>query len=424
METRPVVLWFVNKPVSLDEFGANEQAAGKGWLATLAAVVMETCELHICAVDPYKQEEKGAITTHFVRPKWWKLKMLVNSLYPLFQPSSNLIPQAMAVVQRVKPDIIHIHGSEQEWIKLAYELRDHKIKIVLSLQGVMSVIAKKYTVTYSAWFQRTTIFDFGGQISALLPRTNAHKLRAVLKAAAIEDQYAPYINYFTGRTTWDKSISKLWNPTSTYFQDDRLLKPVFWEYQWSDLPQGGTIKLFTTTSDSVFKGFEVIAEAAYLLERAGFKVEWTLAGINASSAVVRLVKRRLKARYPKGLVFLGKVGATVIAEAMIKSHVYVMGSHIENSPNNLAEAQLVGMPCVATDVGGTSSYLQHEVSGLLIPSGDAYAMAGAVERLFNDRSLAQALAAEAQKVARERHHVERVKAQIEATYNHLLNDKG
>ena len=124
MSKKPRVLWFVNRAVSSKELENQFEQAGKVWLATLAKVVLENCELHVCAVDPNGREEVGVITTHFVRPKYWRLKLVLNLFYPLFSPKDNLIPQALEIVKKVQPDIIHIHGTEQEWVKLAYELRD------------------------------------------------------------------------------------------------------------------------------------------------------------------------------------------------------------------------------------------------------------------------------------------------------------
>ena len=60
---------------------------------------------------------------------------------------------------------------------------------------------------------------------------------------------------------------------------------------------------------------------------------------------------------------------------MLASDLYVSASHIENSPNSVAEAQLIGMPCIATGVGGTATYIEHNISGIIVPPGDPYALA-------------------------------------------------
>ena len=50
---------------------------------------------------------------------------------------------------------------------------------------------------------------------------------------------------------------------------------------------------------------------------------------------------------------------------MLKSDIFVSASHIENSPNNVAEAMILGMPCIATFAGGTSSYIEDNKNGIL-----------------------------------------------------------
>jgi len=52
-------------------------------------------------------------------------------------------------------------------------------------------------------------------------------------------------------------------------------------------------------------------------------------------------------------------------EQYLKSFTYVCCSTIENSPNSLGEAMLLGMPCVAADVGGISSIFTDGADGIL-----------------------------------------------------------
>ena len=55
---------------------------------------------------------------------------------------------------------------------------------------------------------------------------------------------------------------------------------------------------------------------------------------------------------------------------LLKSNVFVQTSSIENSTNSLGEAMLIGMPCVASNVGGTSDMLKDKNEGYLYPFGD------------------------------------------------------
>jgi len=64
----------------------------------------------------------------------------------------------------------------------------------------------------------------------------------------------------------------------------------------------------------------------------------------------------------------------------------------------LTEAMIVGLPVVASAVNGVPEIVEHERTGLLVPPGDASALAGGVVRLLADRPLAQRLG----RAARER----------------------
>lgn len=65
----------------------------------------------------------------------------------------------------------------------------------------------------------------------------------------------------------------------------------------------------------------------------------------------------------------------------------VQASDTEGLPNAILEAAAAGLPIVATDVGGTSEILSPGVDGLLVPRGDATALAEAIGRMADDPGL-------------------------------------
>lgn len=67
--------------------------------------------------------------------------------------------------------------------------------------------------------------------------------------------------------------------------------------------------------------------------------------------------------------------------------VYVHASHRESMPNSVIEAMGRGIPCVATDVGGTREAVINEETGLLVPAHDTAALAAAMRRMVEDRAL-------------------------------------
>jgi len=79
--------------------------------------------------------------------------------------------------------------------------------------------------------------------------------------------------------------------------------------------------------------------------------------------------------------------------------VFAIASLWEGQPIAIMEAMAAGKPIVATDVGGNSEILAGGKYGLLVPAGDAEALAASIARLLVDKSLASKLAGEARAFA-------------------------
>jgi glycosyltransferase involved in cell wall biosynthesis len=70
--------------------------------------------------------------------------------------------------------------------------------------------------------------------------------------------------------------------------------------------------------------------------------------------------------------------------------VFVLPSHSEGSPNVLLEAMSMGVPVVATSVGGIPELVTDE-SALLVEKRDVSALAAAISRVLEDRQLHESL---------------------------------
>jgi glycosyltransferase involved in cell wall biosynthesis len=97
-----------------------------------------------------------------------------------------------------------------------------------------------------------------------------------------------------------------------------------------------------------------------------------------------------------------------------------MASHIENSPNNLCEAMILGMPCVATFAGGTASMLKDGAEGVLVQDGDPWVMAGAILELINDNNKAVLFGKNARERALVRHNKTTIVSELLASYDSII----
>ncbi len=75
---------------------------------------------------------------------------------------------------------------------------------------------------------------------------------------------------------------------------------------------------------------------------------------------------------------------TPVAPWIKASDIFVNCSAIEGMPNVVIEAQSLGIPVVATDVGGTGETLLHDESGILVPADDIEALVSGITSLLED----------------------------------------
>ncbi|UCC95036.1 MAG: glycosyltransferase family 4 protein [Candidatus Omnitrophota bacterium] len=100
------------------------------------------------------------------------------------------------------------------------------------------------------------------------------------------------------------------------------------------------------------------------------------------------------------------------------SDVYVSASFAESFGLSIAEAQVLGLPVVATSVGGVPEVVDGGRTGLLVASGDDSALAEAIVRLLEDEDLQEYLCREAAVYVRAKFNIqEKVKELIDVCFS-------
>jgi glycosyltransferase involved in cell wall biosynthesis len=96
-------------------------------------------------------------------------------------------------------------------------------------------------------------------------------------------------------------------------------------------------------------------------------------------------------RIDRAVDFCGNLDRDQIAELYRTVSLVLNPSRVDNMPNSVLEAMASGVPVVSTSVGGVPWILRHDVTGLLVASGDHVAMAAAAKRVLSDADLASRL---------------------------------
>lgn len=158
-----------------------------------------------------------------------------------------------------------------------------------------------------------------------------------------------------------------------------------------------------------WKGHDVLFEALDLLRARGIVVPVAVAGDafpgrEAQAAAIHSLVDRLGLR--SQIEFLGYVDD--VPALLRRSTLYVQPSR-RPEPFGIAlvEAMSYGLACIATDIGGPRDIIEPGETGILVPPGDACALADAIERLWSDEPLRSRLGSAAASDVRERFSIER-----------------
>jgi L-malate glycosyltransferase len=393
------VLWIVNivLPAVAEDLGLNKTPFG-GWLTLMTdrLALRDDFRIGVAMRAPVKtltRIEKNGIV-YYAMPQ---------SASDAFDVDDGTVAEVLA---DFVPDVLHAEGSE-----MAYTRRFLKAWAgpkLLSLQGVIN---------------GNRNYDLGRL--PLLSMLNPLRPKTALTAAALMANFAlrflprlkaeretiQLAGHIMGRTTWDRAQAWAINPHATYHHCSRILRDAFYGAAW-DSSGYESHSIFVGNAASPRKGTHVVIEAVRLLRRAYPDIRLYIAGespqagasfkrhVGYPAYVCDLIDQHgLKDR----VTFTGLLDEQGMVRRMEQSHVFVMSSIIENSPNTLGEAMMVGTPSVSSFTGGVPSMASDEVDVLMYRADDPAMLAVQIKRLFDDPALAGRLSASARTRARRTH---------------------
>ncbi len=109
-----------------------------------------------------------------------------------------------------------------------------------------------------------------------------------------------------------------------------------------------------------------------------------------------------------------------VFSVLLTADVFVLPSLHESSPNALIEAMAVGMPCVASDVGGIVDLIEDRKNGLGVPPEDSEALASALHQLLTNPDLATTLGQNARTTIQQKFNSTESMQKLEDIYGQLL----
>lgn len=237
---------------------------------------------------------------------------------------------------------------------------------------------------------------------------SVHREKAILKA----------VPHVIGRTDWDRQALAVLNPKATYHYGGEILRDVFYEKKDRQMSKDRPV-ITTTISFPTYKGYDVILKVANILKNeVGLDFEWNVYG----NVQPEFMEKHTGLKHENLNINLkGVASAEVLRDSLLKSTLYFHSSYVENSPNSVGEAQLVGIPVVASRVGGTDSLVEHGETGFLYPVTDPYMAAYYIKYLVDNPKENVAIGNAAKQVATVRHNKKKIVDELMETYQEMID---
>ncbi len=379
------ILWIAPYPNSSDDHGAP-------WILALAKALSTSVQLSILTVNPGQEEEEtvepvGDYHVIRLRSNSKKFDLLTFHQFKIHK-IRNWVKARISEF-----DLIHVHGLEHQYERALVGLN---IPVVISIQGILTLTYPNVPDTY-----RTLRWQW--------------KLNSLFERKSVTQ-----FTNFICRTHWDRKFINSLNSKATIHQAWEMIRREFFIH---DLPssQRGRNILFMG-GDHPIKGLPEALRAFNKLVIKNPSLTMSIAGSVAMESVISVIEGEKLNNIDVNhqIVILGRLDAQELVEQMITSLCLLHPTYVDNSPNSVCEAQVLGLPVVASDVGGVSSLIEHERTGLLCDL-TTDSISQQIEELIHNPKLIAEISTSSRKMARERHDPYQIESRYLELYKELMN---
>jgi glycosyltransferase involved in cell wall biosynthesis len=384
------VLWCIN--IVIREAGELFQmpfVAQVSWMDHLSHLIRQEAELTICFPT-------NAIT----EPEYRAGERVTFCAIPRkssngYQYEKSLTQKYKEIMQKIKPDVIQIWGTEfPNDLNAIIAAQECGLagRTACSVQGLVSYCARPEHFYGSLPF----IVQHKYAMKNVLRGNNLYWFRKSLaKRGTYEMQTLRHTHNIIGRTDWDKACTYLANPKAKYFYNSETMRDIFYQKVWK-YEKSEKHRIFMSQAGLPYKGMHYALEALHEIIRFYPDARLYVTGrslmpgrpfqeqIRLGSYERYLQQMISRLHLEEQVVFLGTLDGEQMCEQYLKANVFILPSSIENSPNSLGEAMLLGTPCVAADVGGVKNLLEHDTEGFVYQHDAPYMLAYYIMRVFEE----------------------------------------
>lgn len=413
------ILWITNilfPEVSAKLTGQNELKATGGWLLGAARMLeqVEGINLSVAAVSPLVRKLeviKGENMTYYVLP-YGKGNQSYNKDYePLWK-------EVKAIA---KPDVVHLHGTEYTH-GLAYIKACGSDNMVVSIQGMKSAYYYYYYYGLTKWniYSHLTVRD---AVKGSIVKEQSNFKRQ----GEYEKEIIRSVKHIIGRTSWDRANTWAINPNAKYHFCNETLRPEFYDGSRWNYDSCHKHTIFLSQASYPIKGLHQVLNALPIVLQHYPDTQVRIAGNDITNA--KGLRNRLRftgyGSIIKSLIrkhhlnvhitFTGPLNAEEMKQEYLNCNVFICPSTIENSPNSLGEAHILGTPVIASYVGGIPDMMKGDEDHLY-RFEEVNMLAEKICRLFADKDKQVDMV----EVAKLRHNQEENAKALISIYNEVV----
>lgn len=412
------ILWFCG-----EQFSEEKITTTGTWFIAMGQALSESSEIELFNVTFGNVKSIVQKDTNSI--KQWIIPYKEQKKF--HKGSKNLISFIKKIDNEIKPDLIHVWGTENGF---GFSILDAKLQttVLLDIQGILFTIVKSYYGGLSV----KDLLKCTGLKEVFKPRFHPYFVRKTFnQRSKHERSLIKKVNNISVQSDWVHSIMKYENPNTNFFQTRILLRQEFYNAPMWEYKDTQSINIFTVSSGSIpYKGLHVIFNAINLLKNKYPNIMLNIGGnieINKKYGIIRngytswLLKKAKELDIEDNLTWLGMMDANKMIAEMHKSTLVVLPSFVESYSLFMAESMMVGVPLVVSYAGAMPELAEHNKSALYFPVGDHWSCARQIEKLITDKELAKKISVESRKIALQRNDQSIVLHTQLDIYNRIIN---
>ena len=379
------ILWITNTifPAPSIAIGLKPPIFG-GWMYGLAEQIASQSNIELAVASCYSV--KGVRKEIIDGIVYFTIPFNNHNRYP-----KELEPYWKSICEEFKPDIIHIHGTEYSRALACMNIFSD-CKYIVSIQGMMGPCSRYVTggISLMEQWKNITFRDILRVDTMFLTQKRWEKM------GEVEKEYYNHADIVIGRTSWDYARSKAINKVCNYMFCNESLREEFyvsdkWKYELCTKHS-----IFLSQAGTPLKGLHKVLKALQFLKDEFPDISIRIGGNNiiANNSLKDRIRMGGYGKYIKSLLrkynlfdfvkFLGPLEVEAMIKEYQNAHVFICPSSIENSPNSVGEAQIIGTPVIASYVGGAPDMVTHNVTGLLYRFEEVEMLANYIREVFTN----------------------------------------